>query len=88
MVPTLSRDAFTFHWTAVTSFVGIGLLAVAFVAWRLRVGWARNWQPESSFDDAVLQTDIARWSAPALVAEPDYENPNALLLEPRLLSVT
>lgn len=57
------------------------------LAWRLRVGSQRNWQPESSFDDGVLQTDIAKWSAPALVYEPHYENPNALTLEPRAVDV-
>jgi hypothetical protein len=36
VVPTLSPDSVAFHWTNVTAFLGIGLLAVAFVVWRLR----------------------------------------------------
>lgn len=65
----------------------ISLNTIQPLAWRLRIGSQRNWQPESSFDDAVLQTDIAKWSAPALVYEPHYENPNALTLEPRAVDV-
>jgi hypothetical protein len=36
IVPTLSPDRVTFHWTNLTAFLGIGLLAVAFTVWRLR----------------------------------------------------
>ena len=35
-MPTLSPDSVAFHWTNVTAFLGIGLLAIAFVVWRLR----------------------------------------------------
>jgi hypothetical protein len=57
------------------------------LAWRIRVGSQRNWQPETSFDDAVLQSDIAKWAAPAIVYEPHYENPNALTEELRAVDV-
>lgn len=36
IVPTLSPDSIGFHWTSITAFLGIGLLAVAFTVWRLR----------------------------------------------------
>jgi len=36
IVPTLSPDSVAFHWTNLTAFLGIGLLAIAFVVWRLR----------------------------------------------------
>ncbi len=36
VVPTLSPDSFTFHWTSITAFAGIGLLAIAFTVWRMR----------------------------------------------------
>ncbi|HET6150493.1 MAG TPA: hypothetical protein VFH68_23340 [Polyangia bacterium] len=36
VVPTLSPDSVAFHWSNVTSFLGIGLLAVSFTIWRLR----------------------------------------------------
>jgi hypothetical protein len=36
IVPTLSPDSLGFHWTSVTAFLGMGLLAVAFTVWRLR----------------------------------------------------
>ncbi|HXI58177.1 MAG TPA: hypothetical protein VNO55_19055 [Polyangia bacterium] len=36
VMPTLHPEGFTLHWTSVTAFVGMGLLAVAFVLWRLR----------------------------------------------------
>jgi hypothetical protein len=35
IMPTLS-DQFTFHWTVVTAFLGIGLLSVAFALWRMQ----------------------------------------------------
>ncbi len=57
------------------------------LAWRLRIGSQRNWQPETAFDTAVLQSDVAHWSAPGLVYEPHYENPNALALETRAVDV-
>lgn len=36
IVPTLSPDSLAFHWTNLTAFLGIGLLAIAFTVWRLR----------------------------------------------------
>lgn len=36
IVPTLSPDSLGFHWTSITAFLGIGLLAVSFTVWRLR----------------------------------------------------
>jgi uncharacterized membrane protein YpjA len=36
VVPTLSPQNMTFHWTSLTAFLGVGLLAVAFTVWRLR----------------------------------------------------
>jgi hypothetical protein len=36
VVPTLHPEGFSFHWTQITAFLGIGLLAVAFAVWRLR----------------------------------------------------
>jgi hypothetical protein len=36
VVPTLSPQGMTFHWTSLTAFLGIGLLAVSFTVWRLR----------------------------------------------------
>jgi hypothetical protein len=36
ILPTLSPDSLGFHWTSITAFLGIGLLAVSFTVWRLR----------------------------------------------------
>jgi len=36
IMPTLSPDGFTFHWTALTAFAGIGLLAITFALWRMQ----------------------------------------------------
>jgi hypothetical protein len=36
IVPTLSPDNLGFHWTSLTAFVGVGLLAISFTIWRLR----------------------------------------------------
>ena len=36
VMPTLSPDGLTFHWTMITSFLGIGGLAIAFALWRIR----------------------------------------------------
>lgn len=36
VMPTLSPDGLTFHWTMITSFLGIGGLAIAFGIWRIR----------------------------------------------------
>jgi hypothetical protein len=36
VMPTLHPEGFTMHWTSVTAFLGVGLLAVAFVMWRAR----------------------------------------------------
>ena len=36
VMPTFRPEGFTLHWTSVTAFLGIGLLATAFVLWRLR----------------------------------------------------
>ncbi len=36
IMPTLNPDGLVFHWTMVTSFVGVGGLAVAFALWRIR----------------------------------------------------
>ena len=36
IVPTLSPESLAFHWTSLTAFLGIGLLAVSFTVWRLR----------------------------------------------------
>jgi len=36
VMPTLHPDGFSLHWTSVTAFVGVGLLAVAFAMWRAR----------------------------------------------------
>ena len=36
VMPTLHPDGFSLHWTSITAFVGMGLLAVAFVLWRAR----------------------------------------------------
>jgi hypothetical protein len=36
IVPTLSPDSIAFHWTNLTAFLGIGLLAISFTVWRLR----------------------------------------------------
>jgi hypothetical protein len=36
IVPTLSPEGISFHWTRVTAFAGVGLCAVAFTVWRLR----------------------------------------------------
>lgn len=36
VMPTLYPDGFGFHWTAVTAFLGVGLVAIAFAVWRLR----------------------------------------------------
>jgi hypothetical protein len=36
IMPTLSPDALTFHWTMVTAFFGIGGLTLAFGLWRIR----------------------------------------------------
>lgn len=65
----------------------LALNTVQPLAWRIRVGSQRNWQTESSFDTAVLQSDIYKWSSPALVYEPHYENPTGLTLEPRAVDV-
>jgi hypothetical protein len=57
------------------------------LAWRIRVGSQRNWKPESSFDEAVLQTEMYKWSSAALVYEPHYENGFAIQVEPRAVDV-
>lgn len=36
IVPTLSPEGVAFHWTMITSFVGIGGLSIAFGLWRIR----------------------------------------------------
>jgi hypothetical protein len=36
IVPTLSPESVAFHWTNLTAFLGIGLLAISFTVWRLR----------------------------------------------------
>lgn len=36
VMPTLSPEGLTFHWTMISAFVGIGGLTVAFAVWRLR----------------------------------------------------
>ena len=36
VMPTLHPEGFSMHWTSITAFLGIGLLAVAFVMWRAR----------------------------------------------------
>ncbi len=36
IMPTLSPDGLTFHWTMVTAFFGIGGLTIAFGLWRIR----------------------------------------------------
>ena len=36
VLPTLSPDSVPFHWTTLTGFVGIGLLAISFTVWRMR----------------------------------------------------
>jgi hypothetical protein len=36
VMPALSPDGLTFHWTMITSFLGIGGLAIAFGIWRIR----------------------------------------------------
>jgi hypothetical protein len=36
ILPTLSPESLGFHWTTITAFLGIGLLSIAFVVWRLR----------------------------------------------------
>ncbi|HEY2901875.1 MAG TPA: hypothetical protein VGL59_14930 [Polyangia bacterium] len=36
VMPTLHPEGFTMHWTSVTAFLGVGLLAIAFVMWRAR----------------------------------------------------
>ena len=36
VMPTISPDGLTFHWTMVTAFVGIGGLTIAFGLWRAR----------------------------------------------------
>lgn len=57
------------------------------LAWRIRAGFARNWEPETAFADAVLQAQQEYWSVPAQIFEPHYENPNALTLEPLAVDV-
>jgi hypothetical protein len=36
VMPTLHPEGFSFHWTSVTAFLGVGLVAIAFAVWRLR----------------------------------------------------
>ena len=36
IVPKRSEDSLGLHWTSLTAFLGIGLLAVSFTVWRLR----------------------------------------------------
>jgi len=36
ILPTLTPDAIGLHWTTLTAFVGIGLLAISFTIWRMR----------------------------------------------------
>jgi hypothetical protein len=36
VMPTLHPEGFSFHWTQLTAFLGVGLLAIAFGVWRLR----------------------------------------------------
>jgi len=36
IVPTLSPEGVAFHWTMITSFVGVGGLSIAFGLWRIR----------------------------------------------------
>lgn len=36
VMPSLNPEGFSFHWTDVTAFFGVGLVAVAFTIWRLR----------------------------------------------------
>lgn len=36
VMPSLHPEGFSFHWTSLTAFLGVGLLAVAFAVWRLR----------------------------------------------------
>jgi hypothetical protein len=71
----------------VTRIKSLTLDALQQLAWRIRVGSQKNWQPETVFDAAVLQTDQYKWAAPALVYEPHYENSNALALEPLAVDV-
>ena len=36
VMPTLHPEGFSFHWTTITAFLGVGLLSVAFTVWRMR----------------------------------------------------
>jgi hypothetical protein len=36
VTPTLYPEGFSFHWTSLTAFGGIGLCAISFTVWRLR----------------------------------------------------
>jgi len=56
-------------------------------AWRIRVGYRRNWEPETNFAPAVLQTEQARWSAIAPIVEPHFEDNTVLANEPRAVDV-
>jgi hypothetical protein len=36
VMPTLTPDGVSFHWTTLTAFAGVGLCAVSFAVWRVR----------------------------------------------------
>ncbi len=36
VMPSLNPEGFALHWTDITAFLGVGLVAVAFTIWRLR----------------------------------------------------
>jgi uncharacterized membrane protein YpjA len=36
VMPTLHPEGSAFHWSNVTAFAGVGLVAIAFAVWRLR----------------------------------------------------
>jgi hypothetical protein len=40
VIPTLHPEGFSFHWTALTAFLGVGLVSVAFAVWRLQGQYA------------------------------------------------
>ncbi len=56
-------------------------------AWRIRVGYQRNWSPETGFAPSVLQVEQNKWSTSGQVYEPHYENNDILDLEPRAVDV-
>jgi len=65
----------------------IALNTVQPPAWRIRVGYRRNWEPETNFAPAVLQTEQARWGALAPIIEPHFEDNTVLTTEPRAVDV-